>query len=192
MSDDRPTYRERRQARADRLDGWADGREQKADAAHDTAKAKADLIPFGQPILVGHHSEGRDRRTCDSIAAGFDRAHEHGKKADEMRSKAANIRGASDRAIYSDDPDAVERLAEKIAGLEAEKARIKAYNATCKKGAPDLDLLDEKQRANILSTIRVGMARPDGGFPSYALSNLNGTLNSTRKRLTALTAEQAP
>jgi hypothetical protein len=180
--------RERRLARADRLEGWADSREVKADAAHAQASSMADAIPFGQPVLVGHYSEGRDRRYRDRIHSTMGRAVEHGRKADTMRSRAANIRDAADRAIYSDDVDAVEQLEAKIAGLEAERDRIKRYNATARKGSPDLSILDDDQRADLVSLAGIGSAfmGKGGSFPAYKLSNLSGVISTSRKRLESL------
>src|SRR5437660_3812315 len=111
------TYRERRQARAERLRGWADGRDAKAAARFAAVDAIADNIPFGQPILVGHHSERRARRDQGRIHAGMRAGIENTRKAESMRSRAANIEAAADRAIYSDDPDAPERLRQRIAGM---------------------------------------------------------------------------
>jgi hypothetical protein len=119
------TYRERRLAKAERLRGWAEGRESKAEAAHETASRMADAILFGQPILVGHHSEGRDRRYRSRIASNMDKVVEHSRKAESMRSRADNIEAAAEHAIYSDDPDVVERLEERIADLEAERDKVK-------------------------------------------------------------------
>ncbi|MFG9957598.1 DUF3560 domain-containing protein, partial [Pseudomonas aeruginosa] len=47
--------RERLQERAAKISG-------ESGALYQRAKTMASAIPFGQPILVGHHSEGRDRR----------------------------------------------------------------------------------------------------------------------------------
>jgi hypothetical protein len=126
------TYREREETRADRLDEWADGREAKAEQSSDTARAMFGAIPFGQPIHVGHHSERTDRNYRARAGAHMDRAIDHARTADAHRSKAANIRAAAERAIYDDDPDAVERLTEKLAGLEAEREQIKAYNKSAR------------------------------------------------------------
>jgi uncharacterized small protein (DUF1192 family) len=152
------------------------------------------MIPFGQPILVGHHSEGRHRSDLNRIqSAGF-KALEDSRKADEMHSKAANIRAAADHAIYSDDADAIERLEARIAEWEAERGRIKAYNAACKKAgkntAEALALLDDKQRASIASIAKVCSYQlgPQGQFPSYATSNIGGRISPARKRLAELKA----
>jgi hypothetical protein len=187
------TYRERREARAERLRDWADKREVKSQAALEQANAMHDAIPFGQPILVGHYSEGRDRRYRDRAWNTMGRGVEHGRKAEEMRRKADNIEAAADRAIYSDDPDAVDRLAERIAGLEAERDMLKRYNASCRKaaktgGTGDLSILDDKWRAEIATLTRVCpyQMRAGGGFPAYVSSNLSGNIARLRKRLADL------
>lgn len=187
------TYRERRGARADRLRDWADGRDVKADAAFGRAEQIAGMIPFGQPILVGHHSEGRARRDQDRIHSGMSRGVEHGRKADEMRRKAANIDAAADRAIYSDDPDALERLGEKLAGLEAKRDRIKRYNATARKGAPDESILSGHERSELAGLKKIGsvFVGTGGSFPKYVLANLSGTIKTTRDRLASLEAKAA-
>ena len=55
-------YRERRLAKAERLREWAEKRQAKSAAAFKGVHTIADGIPFGQPILVGHHSERHARR----------------------------------------------------------------------------------------------------------------------------------
>lgn len=184
------TYRDRREARADRLDGWADKRDDKATAGFEKAHALSDLIPFGQPILVGHHSEGRHRNHIDRINSTGQRALEDSRKADEMHSKAANIRAAADHAIYSDDTDAIERLEARIAEWEAERSRIKAYNASCRKGTPDASLLDDAQRASLASIKQYAAFQlgKQGQFPGYAASNISGRISPARKRLAELKA----
>ena len=194
------TYRDRRAARADRLRGWADGRDARSAASFAQAHTIADGIPFGQPILVGHHSEKRARRDQDRIHAGMRAGIDHADKADAMRSRAANIDAAAERAIYSDDPDAIERLTEKLADLEAERDRITAYNkaarAAKKAGraieSEDLDILSDRQRADLLSLARVGMMRPDGTFPAYATANLSGSISKQRERLARMTGAPRP
>lgn len=190
MTDEEPvrTTRERREARAERLRGWADKREAKATAAHETASRLGDAIPFGQPILAGHHSQGRDTRYRARIAGQMDASIEHGRMAKSMDSKAANIEAATEASIFDDDPDAIEALEARIAGLEAERARIKAYNASCRKGARDLALLDDRQQAALLSVAHVCAPQlgKNGEMPGYALSNIGGRISAARKRLAEL------
>ncbi len=77
-----------------------------------------------QPILVGHHSEKKHRRLIE-------KAHNDIRKSIEMddRSKYYSDRAKSaenSKVIYSDDPQAIEKLKEKLERLENERKSIKA------------------------------------------------------------------
>ncbi|HZL05667.1 MAG TPA: DUF3560 domain-containing protein [Coriobacteriia bacterium] len=187
------TYRERREARAERLREQADGREAKAGQAFDAADSLAERFPFGQPILVGHHSEKRARRDQDRITANMRRGIESTDKAAEMRAKADGIERAAAHAIYSDDPDAADALRAKIDKLEAQRARIKAYNASCRehKAASDASLLDDRQRADLLSIAKncPYQLGKFGQMPGYATTNLGATINAAKKRLGKMGSE---
>lgn len=190
---ERRTTRERRLARADRLEGWSEGNAAKADAAHAVSDRIAGMIPFGQPILVGHHSERRHRRDLDRMRSAMDRGVELAGRAEDQARRAASIRAQADASIYDDDPDAVARLEERIAGLEARRERVKAYNrsarAAVKRGEStgDLSLLDDADRSDLLSTLRVApyMVR-NGQMPAFVLSNLGGRISEGRARLARL------
>lgn len=100
IAEDRASYADREAARAahladrqDALDSKAERRGTAADAALGQAYATADMIPFGQPVIVGHHSEGRHRRDLDRIRRGYDKgfalqaeATETARRADASRS----------------------------------------------------------------------------------------------------------
>lgn len=180
------TYHERRLARAQRLNEWADRRDEKANQAYLSAAEMVDGMPLGQPILVGHHSEGKMRRHHARIDANMRASIDHGQKAEEMRGKAENILSAAEKAIYSDDPDAVERLEKKLAGLEARRASIRAYNASCHRGEPDQSLLIAKDQDD-LAFMGAQLGR-NGAFPSYALGNLGASIGRLKKRLARLKA----
>jgi hypothetical protein len=168
----RLTTREKRERRAERLRGWADKREARADVAHQASHDATAGIPFGQPIIVGHHSEKRHRRAIERGQDAASAALEHSRTADRMAEKAANIEAATDRAIYDDDPDARERLTAKIERLEAQREQIKAENAAYRKAhGADLRALTPYQR--------------DHAMPhrSYELTNLGGVIRNTRERL---------
>lgn len=172
------TYRERREARADRLDEWAEKREAKAAADLERARDMASVIPFGQPILVGHYSEGRDRRYRGRIDSTYRRAFESADKAESMSSRAAGIRGQLERSIYSDDADAIERLTERIAELEAERDQIKAENAAFRKA--------HRAELKSLTAYERDQAMP---HPAYRVTNLSGNIKRNRDRLVALTTQ---
>lgn len=185
------TYRERREARAERLREWAGKRETRAAADLDRAHTMAAAIPFGQPILTDHYSAGRDRNYRDRIHNTQRRGFESLNKAASMNARADEIERQAAHAIYSDDHDAIDRLRERIAELEAERDRIKAYNATCRKGStPDPSLLDDKQRRDLAVAQQYQPhACKNGRFPGYGLSNLSGNISRQRKRLAQLEQE---
>lgn len=187
------TYRERRQNRAERLREWADKRAQRSASAFRSARVIADGIPLGQPILVGHHSERRHRRDIEKIDNGMRKGIEHEQKAADMRSRADNIEHAADHAIYSDDPDAVEALTAKLAGLEAERDRVKVVNAMIRKRGLEACLPDltEDEKRSLLSTMRACPYHhvETRGYPAYHLTNLGGNITRTRKRLASLSGQ---
>ena len=68
------TTRERLARKVERRLEWAQSRQTEASRRWTTAHTMADGIPFGQPILVGHHSEQRDRNYRERIRNHFDKA----------------------------------------------------------------------------------------------------------------------
>lgn len=184
------TTRERREARAERLRDWAGKREVKGTAAVEQARSEAAMIPFGQPMLTDHHSFKSDRNRRARTSARFDRGFADLAKGREMASKAANIEAATAGSIFSDDHDAIQRLTEKIEKLTAERDRIKAYNASCKKGQGDVTLLDDAQQRSLVSVARACPYQigKNGEMPGYALSNLSATIRTAQKRLDGLRA----
>jgi hypothetical protein len=169
------TYRERRERKAERLREWASKREEKSDALHDRARAMADVIPFGQPILVGHYSEGRDRRYRARVNSAMDAAYANDAKAASMSHRAASIESQLAGAIYSDDPDAIDALEARIAKLEARREQIKTENAAFRKAhAAELKTLSAFERDRAMP------------HPGYVLQNLTGNITRNRQRLEGL------
>lgn len=178
------TTRERREARADRLREWAGKREAKAIAiVQGDAHYWDDLAFVTQP---GHIPE-----RARAIKRG-ERAGEHANKATEMAQRAANIERQAERSIYSDDTDAIERLDERIADLEAQRDRIKRYNVTCRKGSPDLSILSEIQQKGLLSCARAGQVRDNRAMPKYVLSNMSADIRRNTQRRDQLKRDDGP
>ena len=184
------TTRERKERRRDRREEWAESRDRKAEEAHDASTAATAQIPLGQPILVGHHSQRRHERAIDRSQKQASKSVEHRNMAERHRSKADGIARQLDTSIYSDDDDAIEALSERIAKAEASRDRIKRYNASARKGSPDVSLLDEAERADLASSVSVGFARPDGQFPAFTLTNLGGRIRKDKARLEELQAKE--
>lgn len=179
------TYRERREAKAERLREWADKREAAAEATIEADKVYTSDYAFNtQP----GHIPIRER-----VIARQDRAYESLRKAEEMADRADNIEAAASNAIYSDDADAIERLEARIADLEAQRDRIKAYNASCRKGQRDVTLLDEQQQKSLASTAKCAayQIRANGAAPAYWAQSITGNITRNRQRLERLKREKA-
>ena len=178
------TRRERMATRLARREEWAAGRDRKAAAAEQRVHRLADHIPLGQPIVVGHHSEGWARRDQARIQAAGEQAYESRAMAEQHRSKAAGIERQLDRSIFSDDPDAPERLAERIVHLEATRETMKRTNAAYKAGGI------EAVRAQCGEVQAVECARTlarchwqTTPFPPYALTNVGANIRRLKGRI---------
>lgn len=180
------TYRERREARAERLRGWAEKRRQKAAAVATLSdKFRGDYAFNTQP---GHIPQ-RAR-----LIAQEDRAFASLNKAHEMASRADEIERQADRAIYSDDHDAIEKLEARIADLEAQRDRVKLINAQIRKGpgyeARIVPPMTDRERQTLLDVARFQpfYDPQHKGFPPYHLQNLGGNITRQRQRLAQLRA----
>jgi hypothetical protein len=179
------TYRERREAKAERLREWAEKRQTEAAAVlNSQPELRSDWAFITQPGRIPQ----RDR-----MNAADERAFKSMDKAERMAERADNIEAAASNAIYSDDADAIERLEAKIADLEAQRDRIKAYNASCRKGQRDVTLLDEQQQKSLASSAKCAayQIRDNGATPAYWAQNLTGSITRNRKRLEQLKRERA-
>jgi hypothetical protein len=179
------TYRERRLAKAERLREWAEKRQENASAVlKQGEKYRGDHAFNTQP---GHIPE-RAR-----LIAAEDRAFESIRKAESMESRADGIEATTERAIYDDDPDVLDRLRERIAELEANRETMKAANAAYRKGdeafAACLGITVE-QAAMKRERIEAGLPWCRQPFPSYQLQNLGGNLTRQRQRLARLEREK--
>jgi len=166
------TYREQKESRAERLRGWAGNRVEKAEAVIGHNRIYTGDIAFNtQP----GHIPLRAR-----VIAQNDRAFESIRKAEGMASRARGIEGQLAESIYSDDPDAVERLTEKLGRLIAEREAIKTENAAFRKA-------NREQLKGMTAWER------DNAMPhrAYVGQNLTGVITNTRQRLEGLQRQTA-
>jgi hypothetical protein len=181
-TDEFNAYEKRQAERKARLEDIADRLRAESDSAYQTARRMADVIPFGQPILVGHHSEGRDRRYRARIWRKQDQACELAAKAKHYAEKAASV---GTGGISSDDPAAVEKLKGELAKLERLQETMKKANALVRKN-------DREGLAALgFSETRISqLFTPDFcgriGFPDYALTNNGANIRRIRKRIEEL------
>lgn len=177
-------YEEKQEARRQRYLGYAVNANKEADRRHSVAESMASCIPFGQPILIGHHSEQRDRNFRAKIQNNFKKAFEAQEKADYYRDKADSV-GTS--GISSDDPDAITKLKKKLSDLERSQAIMKAVNVCIRKKDVQrlLDLgLTQEQIQKLMEPDFAGRI----GFASYSLANNNANIRAAKRRIKELEA----
>jgi hypothetical protein len=175
-------YEARQEARRARLERAAARATEESAAAHKRSHDMMAAIPMGQPILLNHHSEGRDRRYRDRAWNLLGKAVHASERAAEYASRAAAVGTAG---ISSDDPEAVDKLREKLAGLEAEQARDKTINKLVRrKDIPGLVALgmSEATAAKLLEPDFCGRI----GIPAYVGANRNGNMRRILQRIAHL------
>ena len=183
MAVGRADFQERKENKIDRYNARARKATAEANQEFSNASKMGSVIPLGQPILVGHHSEGSHRRLLKKI----DNAYRRGSEADE---RAAYYQGRAEsaetnHAISGDDTEAVSRLNEKLAELEKTKEFYKAVNkgwkqdteALYKLGLSDIDI--EKLKNGMFPH----QTKP---FATWQLSNLNAEIRRIKKRIEEL------
>lgn len=109
---------QRQQARSQRLAQRADRAADAAQAAAARGREIASRIPFGQPILIGHHSERRHRRDLATIDRAHRTAAEQEERATEL-ARRAQVAGADTRVRYQP-----QQVARRITHLEVEQRRL--------------------------------------------------------------------
>lgn len=114
IGDEDTSLVERAEARADRFEDYSDNRMADAESARKAVAAIADNIPFGQPILVGHHSEKHARRDAKKIENGMRRAVNMWKQSEYWKDRAA---GSVRAAKYKELPAV---RARRIKGIESD------------------------------------------------------------------------
>ncbi len=182
-------YEERQQARRERYEARAEKLRSEAQALNSQASDMASAIPFGQPILVGHHSEKRDRRYRGRIHDTFGRAYANEQKADYYEAKAKSV---GTGGISSDDPRALEKLRQKLADLQRMQTMMKKANVIIRNYPPhlwegELLKLGFTETQTHVAIYPVQGLKP--GFEPFALQNNNANIRRVAMRIAQLEKE---
>ncbi len=108
-------FAEKKAARIERMHAKAARLGAEAASVHAQARRIGDVIPFGQPVLVGHHSQRRHERDLARIDRGYRKSFALSDRATELERRASSAEKA--RTVFSDDPEAIDKLREKLARL---------------------------------------------------------------------------
>ena len=111
-----------------------------SDRLYSTAKQKMDMIPFGQPILVGHHSEKRHRSDLKKISRGMEKSFETSDKAQEYAARSVR---ATVKAEGRENPVTI---LNRIENLEKELAKTKKQSKTYNRIETRLNIEREKYK----------------------------------------------
>lgn len=116
---------ERARAKAERYNEWSDNADKRSKEAFDRAMGAVEGIPFGQPILVGHHSEKRHRAAIAKSDNAMRKSVEESDKASRLANKAEYWeRKAED--INLSMPESIEYYTVKLAEAEEYHAGVKS------------------------------------------------------------------
>lgn len=160
---------------------------QDAESTLADARAMQERIPFGQPIHVGHYSEQTDRNYRERAHRKMGRGFELRKQAAELRSRAESMQ--RNTTIFSDDPRAGEKLADKIARLEARQSLMKAANVCIRKN-DWVGLAALGFSAADCARLFKGDFANRKGFPAYELTNNGANIRRLQSRLVVVEAHK--
>ena len=176
------SYEEKQERRRERLEARADRLAAEGRARIESGMDRLRAIPFGQPILVGHHSEKRDRNYRRKAGASIDKGMELQKAAADAQHRADSV---GKGGVSSDDPEAVQKLQEKVEGLEKLQVKMAAANKLVRKqDRPGLVAMGftEVQVESLFTPDFCGRL----GFPSFELTNNSANIRRLKQRIKSL------
>ena len=121
----RADYEERRKQRIERYKRLAEKSKAKSNEyMNSNANKTLSRIPLGQPILTDHYSARSHSRLIERAKNNIRKSIEEDKKSEFYSDRAESAENS--KVIYSDDPQAIEKLEEKLTRLENERKAIKS------------------------------------------------------------------
>lgn len=181
------SYELKQAMRKARFEELADKAIDESEVTYARAKSMSDAIPFGQPILVGHYSENRDRRFRDRIHNTYGKAFALQEKAKYYQQKAASV---GTGGVSSDDPAALDKLREQLAKAEAVQERMKAANRTIRAHKTHEARCEALATLGFSEAVINAVLRPDRvyglGFASFELSNNSANIRRIKARIDML------
>lgn len=123
------TKQERAARRAERLDNRASKARAEGSARIGKARSIGDMIPLGEPIKIGHHSQRRHERDIERIRSNYAKGYAALDEAKELADRAAYARAAADGSIYGP-KYYLNRVKEREAEIRSVQREIKRYGDT--------------------------------------------------------------
>ncbi len=179
-------YERKKQARIERYRERAEQARAESSTLSRQASDMLSAIPPGQPFLVDHHSYKADKRYRENIGKKMDQAIAADEKADyyEQKARAAE----QNTAISSDDPEAIQKLTDKLNRLKESQVFMKKVNAYYRKHQTCRGC--EGVSAELAAKLDAGMANAysweTAPYPHYLLSNAIQEIHRIEKRIEQL------
>ena len=189
-------FESRRENRKAAYEALAEKNRQQSEERYDAAKSIGSRIPMGQPILVGHHSERGHRADLKRIDNNMRKSIEHDDKAHYYERRVQALE--NDHAIYSDDPEALPKLKQRLSDLEEHQTWMKTINKLCRsKRLTDAQIAEQLEDKHGLSASCVQrLLNPQyswaasryqkRGFQTWQLSNNNANIRRIQERIVQL------
>lgn len=190
-------FEERKANRLEAFENLAAKNKALSQSSYEHSNQLANVIPLGQPILVGHHSEKRHRKHVEKIHNAMSKSVEADRKAAYYKERAESLLNGT--AISSDDPTAIDQLKEKMKKLEDTQELYKEINKAIKTG-----LKKKLATAEIVATLvefglkedtAAKLLNPSNfggmGIPSFRITNNGANIRRIKERITHLENTQA-
>ena len=147
------------------------------------AREALERIRPGQSILIGNYSARQERQGLKRIDAYFRTADRAKQKAEYY---ARRVRAAAEnQAIFSDDPEALEKLTDKLARLKKRHNLMRNANRLVRRenqeGLAELGF-SEAQIQKLLTPDLAGRL----GFPDYVIAKNSANIRRIKQRLRTL------
>ena len=181
-------YEYKQERRRERLEARAERLRREGQARIDSGMTRLRAIPFGQPILIGHYSEQRDRNYRRKAIAAVDKGFALQKEATDTARRAEAV---GTGGVSSDDPEAVKKLREQLEPLEKLQAVMVAANKVVRRfKEPSAEAIAAAVAAGVPERKAAELWQPDFcgriGFASYQLTNNSANIRRIKQRIEAL------
>ncbi|MBU2701153.1 hypothetical protein Ga0466249_002267 [Sporomusaceae bacterium BoRhaA] len=176
------SYEQKLENRRQRYLEFAANKRSESKAAYNQAHKMAEVIPFGQPILVGHHSERSDRNYRNKISNKYEKSFKLSDTANYYEQKAASV---GTGGISSDDPDAIIKLKAQLEQAEKAQETMKAVNKAIRKN-DDNELYKLGYTDSQIAKLKMPDSLGRVGFANYALTNNNANIHRIKQRIEVL------
>ena len=120
----RADYEETKEVRKLRYEELSKKAEERSKQYSNSNANRILMMTPGQPIIIGHHSEKKARRLHEKAWQDIGKSIEEDKKSKYYKDKVESIENS--KVIYNDDPNATQKLKDKLEYLERTREIIKA------------------------------------------------------------------